>query len=226
MKNSAVLLAAGESVRMGMGINKTLIEINGKPLLWYSLNVFEQCSLIDDVVLVTQRDVVDKVKCGIIDRYGFSKVKKIVTGGSERQYSVYNGLSALKDTYVVVVHDGARPLVTPDMLSKVIEAANEYGCSTVGVPLKDTVKILDENNLVTRTPDRKSMWAIQTPQAFKFELIKWAHEKARSEGTVATDDCALVENMGGDVKIVMGDYRNIKATTPEDLIVLKSFIGI
>jgi 2-C-methyl-D-erythritol 4-phosphate cytidylyltransferase len=94
------------------------------------------------------------------------------------------------------------------------------------VPLKDTVKILDENNLVTRTPDRKSMWAIQTPQAFKFELIKWAHEKARSEGTVTTDDCALVENMGGDVKIVMGDYRNIKATTPEDLIVLKSFIGI
>lgn len=226
MKNVAVLLAAGKSKRMGLGFNKTLIEVNGKPLLWYSLRAFEQCELIDDIVLVTQSSNADYVKSDIIDRYGFKKVTRIVAGGNERQFSVYNGLSAIDDADVVVVHDGARPLITVSMMADVISAACEYGSSSVGVPLKDTVKVVDENNIVKYTPDRKDMWIIQTPQAFQFKILKTAHERAMEDGFVATDDCALVERIGGTVKIVDGSYSNIKVTTPEDLVVLEALIGI
>ncbi len=226
MKNMAVLLAAGQSVRMGAGINKTLMTVAGKPILWYSLNVFERCGLIDGVVLVTQRDIAERVRSDIVERYGFGKVKKIVTGGSERQYSVYNGLAAIGDADVVVVHDGARPLLTAAMTEEVIAAACDYGCATVGVPLKDTVKMTDEDGLVTCTPNRKNMWAVQTPQAFRFNVLAAAHERAAAEGFTATDDCALVEHMGGVVKMVMGNYSNVKVTTPEDILVLKALIGI
>lgn len=226
MKNVAVLLAAGKSMRMGLGFNKTLIDVKGKPLLWYSLRAFEQCELIDDIVLVTQSNIADYVKSGIVERYGFKKVTKVVAGGSERQFSVYNGLSVIEDVDVVVVHDGARPLITVSMTADVISAAYKYGASSVGVPLKDTVKMVDDNNIVKYTPERKNMWIIQTPQAFQFKILKAAHERAMEDGFIATDDCTLVERMGGTVKIVDGSYSNIKVTTPEDLVVLEALIGI
>ncbi|MDI6601263.1 MAG: 2-C-methyl-D-erythritol 4-phosphate cytidylyltransferase [Thermoanaerobacteraceae bacterium] len=226
MKNIAILLAAGKSIRMGMGFNKTLIEVEGKPLLWYSLKVLEQCELINEIMLIVQRDIAEYVKINIVDKHGFGKVKKIVEGGNERQFSVYNGLFAINEADVIVVHDGARPLITESMVVDVITAAYEYGSSTVGVPLKDTVKMVDGNNLVKYTPDRNSMWIIQTPQAFRFDILKTAHEKAIEDGFIATDDCALVERIGGTVKIVEGNYRNIKVTTPEDLVVLEALIRI
>ncbi|TZE82691.1 2-C-methyl-D-erythritol 4-phosphate cytidylyltransferase [Calorimonas adulescens] len=226
MKNTAILLAAGKSLRMGTGFNKTLIEVDGRPLLWYSLRILEQCELIDEIVLVVQRDMVGYVDDYIVKGYGFKKVSRIVEGGSERQFSVFNGLSAVEYADVVVVHDGARPLITEQMIRDVIEVAYEVGATAVGVPLKDTVKVIGENNMVKYTPDRRSLWAIQTPQAFRFEILKDAHEKAIEEGYVATDDCALVEKIGKSVKIVEGDYKNIKVTTPEDLVILEALISI
>ncbi|MDP4180158.1 MAG: 2-C-methyl-D-erythritol 4-phosphate cytidylyltransferase [Bacillota bacterium] len=215
---SAVIVAAGSGTRMKMDKNKMYLEICGEPVLARTLQVFQDCELINEIILVTNSSDIFFCKQHIIDRYGFDKVGKIVAGGKERQNSVFNGLCELNEnTGIALIHDGARPFVDEEILKNSINAAREYGSTGVAVPVKDTIKITDEEAFVKDTPDRRTLWAIQTPQAFKYELIYNAHKKALEEGFIGTDDAVLVERMGYRMKLIMGSYFNIKITTREDL---------
>jgi 2-C-methyl-D-erythritol 4-phosphate cytidylyltransferase len=174
---------------------------------------FQQCRLIDSIVLVVSESDVEKAK-HLIQEQGWSKVTDVCLGGEERQQSVAAGLGRLKDCQWVVIHDGVRPLVTAEMIMRGLEAAKESGSAVAAVPVTDTIKLADENSFVMGTPPRRNLWAVQTPQVFRFDIISQAHRKA--EG-LATDDAALVERLGYRVKLYMGSYDNIKITTPGDL---------
>lgn len=225
-KTAAIVLAAGQGKRMNSSIQKQFMMLKGHPLLYYSLKAFEESS-VDEVILVTGPSEIDYCKKEIIKKYGFSKVRSVTAGGRERYDSVYNGLCA-SDCGYVLIHDGARPLVTADIIERTISAVKEYDACTVGMPVKDTIKISDDNDMVVRTPPRKNIWQIQTPQAFKYELIRSAHEKLRSgqiENISVTDDSMLVEElMNHAVKLVEGSYSNIKVTTPEDIMIAEALL--
>lgn len=225
-KCTAVVLAAGQGKRMGTKIQKQYLDIAGKPVLYYSLYAFEQSKIIDEVVLVTGAGQTEYCKKEIVFKYGFQKVKAIIEGGAERYHSVVNGLRCVKEGYVFI-HDGARPFVTEDILERVYQEVQREKACVVGVPVKDTIKMADENGFVVRTPDRSRLWQVQTPQVFETELIQNAYEKLmrQSEVTV-TDDAMVVEQMlGNKVKLVMGSYHNIKITTPEDLLIAEKVAG-
>jgi 2-C-methyl-D-erythritol 4-phosphate cytidylyltransferase len=218
VKIAAILPAAGSGSRMGIKTKKQYFELAGTPLVGYALKTMEACSVVQNIVIVVTPGEEEYCRSTVVDKLGLNKVAAIVPGGKERQDSVYNGLLALSpDTDIVVVHDGARPLFSRDILESVIEAAQNYGAATCAVPAKDTVKLADEDNFVTRTLPREHTWLVQTPQAFRYELIIEAHRRARAHNFLATDDTALVEFLGGQVKLVMGSYDNIKITTLEDL---------
>ncbi|MCX7921090.1 MAG: 2-C-methyl-D-erythritol 4-phosphate cytidylyltransferase [Clostridia bacterium] len=223
---SAVIVAAGRGTRMNMDINKQYIEVVGKPVLARTLQVFQDCDLIDEVVLVVNSHDIVYCKQSVVDAYGFTKVKALVAGGSERQYSVYNGLSEVSSGCdVVLIHDGARPFVKEKSLSDSINAAREYGASCVAVPVKDTIKTGDKEGFVGETLDRSILWAIQTPQTFRYDLVMEAHRKAMEDGFLGTDDAVLVERIGYRMKLVMGSYDNIKITTQEDLVIAEAIVG-
>lgn len=194
------------------------MDLAGKPLLARTLQVFEDCPLVDGYILVVGSG--EEANCrGLATRESFRKLLSVVTGGAERQDSVYYGLSALPSgTSQVVIHDGARPLLTEEDLVKVIEASYRCGAATLAVPVKDTVKMADTDGWVKETLARELLWLIQTPQVFEYGLIVEAYEKARATGFTATDDASLVEAVGERVKLVKGSYSNIKITTPEDLL--------
>lgn len=219
-KCTAIVLAAGRGSRMGSKIQKQYLELKGKPILYYALHVFEISGIIDEVILVTGIDEIEYCQKEIVDHYGLSKVKKIVNGGRERYESVYNGLKALpeKEGYVFI-HDGARPFVTEEILERVYEAVQQDRACVVGMPVKDTIKIIDENNYAKKTPDRSMLWQVQTPQVFSTTLVREAYDKLMKSGdTDVTDDAMVVERyMSHPVKMVEGSYKNIKITTPEDL---------
>lgn len=222
---SAIIVAAGSSTRMSETGNKQFIEILGKPILAYTIETFENCELIDEIIIVTREE--DIVCCSnvVVQPYEFNKVKKIIAGGSERQYSVYNGLKEVSDKCnVVVIHDGARPLVEIDEIEKTIFECLEHKAVTVGVKVKDTIKVVNKNGIIVDTPDRDTLWSIQTPQTFAYDIIVKAHEKALEDGFIGTDDAILVERLGYSVKVVEGNYKNIKITTREDLDIIKYFI--
>jgi 2-C-methyl-D-erythritol 4-phosphate cytidylyltransferase len=203
---------------MGIKTKKQFLELAGTPLVGYALKTMEACPVVQQIVIVVGPGEEDYCRGAVVDKLGLNKVAAIVPGGKERQDSVYNGLLALSpDTDIVVVHDGARPLFSLDILQSVIAAAQNHGAAACAVPAKDTVKLADEENFVTRTLPRDHTWLVQTPQAFRYELITEAHRKARVDNFIATDDTALVESLGGQVKLVMGSYDNIKITTVEDL---------
>lgn len=218
---TAIILAAGRGTRMGTDTPKQFLEINGTPVIAFSLRVFENCPFIDEILLVSSGDYIGYCREKIISQYGFSKVKDIIEGGSERYDSVWNALLACNPgTDYVLIHDGARPCITEDVLERTYEAAKLYGAAAAAVPSKDTVKIADENGFSADTPPRNRVWLMQTPQAFSYKLIRQANEMLMSENRMdgVTDDAMIVERSGlAKVKLVEGSYGNIKITTPEDL---------
>lgn len=231
----AIVLSAGQGKRMNTQTAKQYLLLEGKPILYYSLKTFQE-SCVDTIVLVTGASDKAYVQHEIVERYGFTKVRCITEGGKERYHSVSNGLQAaasyLQDGGTVLIHDGARPFVTCEMISTALEIAEECEACVIGMPVKDTIKISDPAGFAQQTPARSSVWMVQTPQVFEYELIANAYrELIRREqellacGVQITDDAGVVELLTDrKVKLVEGSYRNIKITTPEDLEVARVFL--
>lgn len=216
----AVVVAAGRSTRMGTGVDKQLLSLAGRPVLWYTLRVFEEAAVVTGYVLVVPAGRENYFNRLVLDEWRFGKLAAAVAGGDQRQESVWRGLSAVPpDTPVVLVHDGARPLVSVTEVTAVAKEAGRWGAATLAVPVKDTVKEADQRGFVVRTPPREALWLTQTPQGFTYALLMQAHREGREKGFSATDDAALVEALGHPVRLVHGSYRNIKITTPGDLAV-------
>lgn len=217
MSNSvgAVIVAAGRGTRMGTVESKQYLLLQGKPVIVHTLEVFQRHELISEVVLVTGKEDIERCR-EWIQAYKLDKVKAIVPGGSERQHSVHEGLSKLGTTWVMV-HDGVRPFVQDGDIRACYERARAVGAAVLAVPVKDTIKQVDGEGKVLSTPDRRSLWAIQTPQTFRLSELLAAYEAAEREGFLGTDDSSLAERSGIPVAVVEGSYKNIKLTTPEDL---------
>lgn len=225
MKVSAVITGAGRGLRMG-GVAKQFMDLAGRPVIAHTLAQFQSCALVDEIVVVTPPPDIERVLRDVVERYGFSRVSHVVGGGATRQESVYNGIMATSpDADVVLVHDAVRPLVTVEMIQNVTMAAFEHGAAVPGVPVKDTIKMVDEEGFAAATPPRERLVAAQTPQAFRRDVIVRAHEAARRDGFLGTDDAALVERLGGRVAVVPGAETNIKLTTPEDVAVVERFLS-
>lgn len=225
-KCTAIVLAAGQGKRMGTKIQKQFLEIQGKPILYYSLNAFQNSEVIDDIILVTSEGLEEFCEETFVEKYNFTKVSRIVCGGAERYHSVWHGLKEIDEEGYVFIHDGARPFVNDDILNRAYEAVSQYGACVVGMPVKDTIKISDESGFAKETPNRSLVWAVQTPQVFQVSLIKEAYGKLMEcDNIPVTDDAMVAEQMlGTRVKLVEGSYENIKITTPEDLGVAESFL--
>lgn len=247
---TVIVLAAGSGKRMKSATAKQFMLLEGKPLIWYSLQTVEQSEVIDDCILVTGAEDIPYVKEEIVEKYHFSKVRAVVAGGSERYESVYNGLQAIKakcpfageqqeepesvqgETYIFI-HDGARPFLTEKILRDTYRAACEYKACVAGMPVKDTIKIADEKGFAVQTPNRSLVWAVQTPQVFEAKLITTAYEKLfaeleslKAQGISITDDAFVAEYMLGiPVKLVEASYENIKITTPEDIKTAQGFLN-
>lgn len=220
---SVIVPAAGSATRMGG--EKQRLMLGGKPVLANTLAVFQETAAVDEIVVVARAEDVDEF-AAYKARYGITKLVTVVTGGNTRQRSVANGLAAVSSAATVVaVHDGARPLVTPDEIEAVIQAAETYGGATAATPVKDTVKVASPEGVVASTPDRTTLWAVQTPQIFKADRYRMAMAKAETAGADYTDDCQLFEAAGYPVKLVNTGYQNIKITTPEDMVTARGLRG-
>ena len=230
----AIVLSAGQGKRMGTSIQKQYIELCGKPIICYCLEAFEKSEIIDDVIMVAGAGQEDYVTEEIVNKYHFGKVRAVVSGGKERYDSVWNGLKAVRDGMAgeeakegyVYIHDGARPFVDEEIIKRAYTCVEENRACVAGMPVKDTIKVVDEKNYVKGTPERKTLWLVQTPQVFNIQLIKEAYQKLINEKIEnATDDAMVVEQMmGHTVKLYPGAYENIKITTPEDLLVAEAFL--
>lgn len=219
---TAIIAAAGMGRRMKRNINKQFLTINDKPVLAHTLRKIEKCDYIDFIVIIIKQSDIDYVG-QILNIYGINKPFKIVYGGKERQDSIAHGLKNMPDeTDIVITHDGARPFVSLEKIYEVIENVEFTGAATLANPVKDTIKISSNGQFVDYTPNRSVLWAVQTPQAFKTEVIKKAYRQAFDEGYYGTDDCSLVEKTGLKVKLILSDYNNIKITTPEDLVIAEA----
>ncbi len=212
-KCGAVIVAAGSASRMG-GIDKVMAQLRGEPMIWRTVRAFQSCDAVKEIVIVTREDLIRPITslCA-----GMDKVKAVVAGGKSRQESVWLGLNTLsKDVKLAAIHDGARPLISEAVIDRTIRAAHSYGAAAPAVPVKDTVKVV-KGGLVLATPDRANLQAVQTPQVFDFDLLRGALKKAQEENASLTDDCSAVERMEMSVKIVEGEEKNLKITTPMDL---------
>ncbi|MFP3974948.1 MAG: 2-C-methyl-D-erythritol 4-phosphate cytidylyltransferase [Chloroflexota bacterium] len=218
-KVGAVIVSAGQSQRMN-GINKAFAALAGRPLLTWVLDAFQRCGVVNETVLVLHRDSLDQGQ-KLLDQYQWSKVVALCQGGARRQDSVQVGLKNLTDCAWVVIHDGARPLVTAEIIERGLEKARQTGAAVAAVPVKDTVKLASPDNLVEYTPQRDTLWSVQTPQVFDFELISQAHQQVSED---VSDDSMMVESLGHRVKLYMGSYENIKVTTPEDLALAEAIV--
>ncbi len=226
----AIVLAAGQGKRMGSKVAKQFLEIHGKPVLYYSLKQFED-SFIDEVVLVARENDISFCRDEVVNKYGFRKVTSIVPGGKERYHSVYHGLCAIKECDYVFIHDGARPFIDEQILQRNLDEVKKHGACVTGMPVKDTIKKRDTDYFVAETPVRDTLWQIQTPQTFSFHIIKEAYfkflqnDEQNENQYEVTDDAMVAELFGGiSVKLVEGSYRNVKITTPEDLILAEAFV--
>lgn len=227
----AIVLAGGKGSRMNSDVPKQYISVCGHPILYYCLAVFEE-SFVDEIVLVCGEGYEEFCQKEIVDKYELKKVTTIVTGGQERYHSVNNGLEAIKECDVVFIHDGARPFVNEEMLERLYEEAVVYGNAIAAVPSKDTVKIADDNGFAVSTPNRSNVWNMQTPQTFIYKDILAAYrqliereDELKQKGILITDDAMVMEQFSDmKIKLCMADYRNIKITTPEDIVVAKSYI--
>ena len=229
-RSAAVILAGGTGKRMGGDVPKQYLELCGHPLLYYAIDCFEKSSVSEIVLVVTPGDE-ERVRRDFAEAYGFSKVSCVVAGGKERYNSSYNGIRAVSDADIVLIHDAARALITTDVIERTIADAREYGACVAAVPSKDTIKLSDEEGFVESTIDRSRAWIIQTPQAFRMPLIKAAYEQAEKEASEKglngffTDDAMVAERYSGrKVMITMGSYENIKVTTPDDLKVAEEIL--
>ncbi|GCD84689.1 2-C-methyl-D-erythritol 4-phosphate cytidylyltransferase [Parageobacillus thermoglucosidasius] len=227
MMYEVVIPAAGQGKRMKAGMNKQLIELRNEPLIVRTLKVFENdewCRGIIVVINEAERTQFEQ----LFSRFHIKKITAVVGGGKERQHSVYNGLRAVKNSDIVLIHDGARPFVTIEQIHELVNEAKEHGAAIPAVRVKDTIKKVCDQ-FVEGTVERSGLWAVQTPQAFHVSLVLRAHEQAQKDGYIGTDDASLVERIGGKVKIIEGDYRNIKLTTPDDLlfaeVILSSWVS-
>ncbi len=219
-KITAVVLAAGQGKRMNSPVAKQYLTLKEKPVLFYSLNAFEK-STVDEIILVTGAGQVKYCEENIVQKYRLGKVTKILEGGAQRYDSVYRALSAIDQTEYVLIHDGARPFITTELIESVIEEVAEHKACIIGTPVKETIKVVDDRGFITATPDRNSLWAAQTPQAFEFRTIKKAYEMLYLDTAYRniTDDAMVYESyLGKPVKMLAGNYNNIKITTPEDLV--------
>lgn len=211
--------------RMGAAINKQYLLLEEKPILAHTLELFQRADFIDEIFVVVPAEEREYCRIHVVEKYGIEKVRQIIAGGAERQNSVLNALRALacQDDDIVLIHDGVRPFVQPATMLHSIEMAQDYDGALVAVPVKDTIKMV-KDALVTSTPIRNYLWLAQTPQTFRYKIIRSAHERAAIEGFSGTDDASLLERIGKKVHVVIGDYRNIKITTPEDLILAQAFL--
>lgn len=217
MKVSAIIPAAGLGIRMGSNVPKQFLLLDGKPILHHTLAVLDQSSIVDEIILVVSEEEVGRAQQQIQDSH--PKVSKVVKGGKERQDSVYNGLKSLySKADIVLVHDGVRPFVSPDLIRETVEAARDFGAAITAIPVSDTIKKVNEEGLVERTVDRSGLWRVQTPQAFQVSLLKEAFEKVQAENYYGTDEGSLIEYLGREVKVIPGSEFNIKITRSEDLI--------
>lgn len=221
-KVTAIILAAGNSTRFGKNKNKNFEIINGKPILAYSLNAFDKNIYIDNIVVAIKEEEIKKVK-NIINKESLTKPIDIIIGGITRKQSVYNCIKKI-DSDIVIIHDGARPLIKQEYIINCVENMRNFKGVTVGIKSKDTIKITNKNNIVISTTNRDDTWIIQTPQCFDRSTLLKMHEKYKNED--ATDDCSLLENGKYEIKIIPGDYSNIKITTSEDLDIIKRLFKI
>lgn len=226
MKCAAIILAGGSGRRMGNNIPKQYLDINGKPVLYYSIKTFSDVDFINEIIIVAAEDHIDRVQSEIVDLYGLHKISDVIKGGRERYHSVANGLEALPaDTDYVFIHDGARPFVTSYTIERCLHYAQKYRGAVAAVKAKDTVKISDDDSMILSTPDRGHVWMVQTPQTFEYLLIRDAYrrllddeDRLKTAGINITDD-TMVAKMYADVdaRLVESTYENIKLTTPEDI---------
>ena len=219
---TAIIVAAGDSTRMGYKMSKQLIPLCGRPAIEYTLRAFQDCDMIDEIDIVTRpQDINDVAQIA----FQFKKVMGIISGGADRAESVRKGIrNTSKRTTHFVIHDGARVMITPDEICRVLNTAIETGAATLGTPVIDTIKVAGEDGNIVSTPDRSTLWAVQTPQVFEHDLYLRAIDNAVANGLSVTDDCAMVEVLGVPVKIVRGEYTNIKLTTPSDIVIAEALL--
>ncbi|HIY64643.1 MAG TPA: 2-C-methyl-D-erythritol 4-phosphate cytidylyltransferase [Candidatus Mediterraneibacter stercoripullorum] len=223
---TAVVLAGGSGKRMGTKVHKQYLLMGGNPVIYYSLKAFQDSDLIDEIILVVGKGEEEYCRTEIVEKYQFSKVRKIVAGGSERYESVWNGIQAAEERGYIFIHDGARPFTDGAIIRRGYECVIETKACVAGMPSKDTIKVADEKDYVIDTPERKSLWIVQTPQVFEARLIRRAYSMLMAEKDITvTDDAMVVERMlEYPVKMYRGSYENIKITTPEDLDVAEVFL--
>ena len=224
---TAIVLAGGSGKRMNTDTPKQYLMLDGKPLLYYSLKAFEE-SLVNEIILVTKAGEEAYCRKHFVEQYGFQKVTAVVAGGKERYHSVLNGLQAIKNCDYVMIHDGARPLLTPQMITRTAQAVQMYQACVVGMPVKDTIQIVNETDVIIETPKRSMVWQAQTPQAFAFAMVRDAYKKIVQESVVEVTDDAMVVARYYDVPVYMveGSYTNIKVTTPEDIPVAEAMLRL
>jgi 2-C-methyl-D-erythritol 4-phosphate cytidylyltransferase len=218
MRAASIIVAAGEGKRIKSVHPKQFVPLAGKPILAHTLEKFENCDLIEEIILVVSAMYLDYCRQEVVEKFDFTKIRKMVIGGEERQDSVYAGLKSLSpvNTQIVVIHDGVRPFVSVDKIKEAVKLCEKEKAVILAVPAKDTVKRV-EDNLVITTLDREKLWLVQTPQVFEYKLIMEAYEKGFVDGFVATDDAMFVERLGQKVRVLEGDFVNFKITTEEDL---------
>lgn len=224
MNVRAIIAAGGRGERMGGELPKQFIQIKKKPVLAYTVERFEKCGIIDEIVLVVPEEYVSLSSYQIVDVFNFRKIRKILSGGKERQDSVYKALLSLSgNTDIVVIHDGVRPFISSEKIAKSIEICKKEKAVILALPINETVKRVEDRFVIT-TLDREKLWVAQTPQTFEYKLILEAYKKAIEAGFIGTDDSSLVERLGFKVKVLEGEYENIKITTPEDLVLAEKIL--
>ena len=225
-KVCALIPAAGKGSRMAHSVKKPYLKLAQKPILAHTIQRFEQNSAVDAIFVIVDQADFSECHAAVLRPYPFTKVQELVEGGETRQMSVYNGVRALSaDVDFVIVHDGVRPFVTDEVIFACLTAADECGAAVAAVPVKDTIKVANEDSFIVETPVRDQLWAVQTPQVFRKSLLEEAHQVAHARQLTATDDASLVEQLGFPVKLVKGSYANLKITTPIDLQVAEVLIS-
>ena len=224
MKTVAIIVAAGKSIRLKDRLPKQFLEIANKPILAHTVEKFERCDLVDEILMVVPEDYLGYCSTEVVDRFDFRKIKMIISGGEERQDSVYDGLLAIpNNTSIVLVHDGVRPFVSVSKIEESINLCKEYKAVILALPVKETIKRVEDDYVVT-TLNREKIWTVQTPQTFDYKLLLDAYQKAKEDGFVGTDDSSLVEKIGVKIRVLEGEENNIKITTKEDLILAEQIL--
>jgi len=224
---SAIIVAAGKGVRMKGTIRKQYLDLSGRPVLAHSIMAFDSCSLIEEIFLVVPKEDIEYCQNKILSLLDLKNHINLVHGGAKRQDSVYNGLQEInKNTDTIVIHDGARPFIQSEDLKECILGSKKFGACILGTPVSDTLKRVDKSDIIETTLTRENIWLAQTPQAFQYDLILKAHETARQDGYIGTDDASLVERLGANVKIINGSRFNIKITRKEDFAIAKAMFEV